>query len=239
MGRVGAQRTPRRAGSGASPARRAGSRRRRRLSASALPLLAALAAGALPAGATSAAAQTGGGSAERQASSGETEAQAERFGFGRPATPEEIAAWDLDVRPDGTGLPEGEGTAASGAPIYAVQCAVCHGPNGEGGIADRLVGYDPASTPPFGPRYEAWRGDGADVRFSVGNYWPYATTLYDYILRAMPSASPGSLAPDEVYGLVAWILAENGIIARDAVMNASTLPAVEMPARDIFVPQER
>ena len=230
MGRVGAQRTP----------RRAGSRRRRRQSASALPLLAALAAGGLPAGATSAAAQTaGGGSAERQSSSAATEAQAARFGFGRPAAPEEIAAWDLDVRPDGTGLPEGEGTAASGAPIYAAQCAACHGPNGEGGIADRLVGYDPASTPPFGPRYEAWRGDGADVRFSVGNYWPYATTLYDYILRAMPSASPGSLAPDEVYGLVAWILAENGIIDRDAVMNASTLPAVEMPARDIFVPQER
>ena len=191
----------------------------------ALAVLAALAAGvALPAAQTGAA-----GAAE----------QPERFGFGRPATAEEIGAWDLDVRPDGTGLPEGEGTAASGAPIYAAQCAACHGPNGEGGIADRLVGYDPASTPPFGPRYEAWRGDGPDARFSVGNYWPYATTLYDYILRAMPSASPGSLAPDEVYGLVAWILAENGIIARDAVMNASTLPAVEMPARDIFVAQER
>ena len=239
MGRVVARRTPPRAASGASPARRSASARRRWPSASALPLLAAFATGALPAGAMSAAAQTGAGSAERQASSGATEAQAERFGFGRPAAPEEIAAWDLDVRPDGTGLPEGDGTAASGAPIYAAQCAACHGSNGEGGIADRLVGYDPASTPPFGPRYEAWRGDRADVRFSVGNYWPYATTLYDYILRAMPSASPGSLAPDEVYGLVAWILAENGIIARDAVMNASTLPAVEMPARDVFVPQER
>ena len=165
--------------------------------------------------------------------------QAERFGFGRPAAPEEIAAWDLDVRPDGTGLPEGEGTAASGAPLYAAQCAACHGANGEGGIADRLVGYDPASAPPFGPRYEAWRGDGPDVPFSVGNYWPYATTLYDYILRAMPTNEPGTLTPDQVYGLVAWILAENGIIPRDAVMNATTLPAVEMPARDIFVPQAR
>ena len=165
--------------------------------------------------------------------------QAERFGFGRPAAPEEIAAWDLDVRPDGTGLPEGEGTAASGAPLYAAQCATCHGANGEGGIADRLVGYDPASAPPFGPRYEAWRGDGPDVPFSVGNYWPYATTLYDYILRAMPTNEPGTLTPDQVYGLVAWILAENGIIPRDAVMNATTLPAVEMPARDIFVPQAR
>ena len=201
---------------------------RRRLLA--LAGLAALAGVVLAAGVAPLAAQTG---------AAEAAEQPERFGFGRPAAAEEIAAWDLDVRPDGTGLPEGEGTAASGAPIYAAQCAACHGPNGEGGIADRLVGYDPASTPPFGPRYEAWRGDGADVRFSVGNYWPYATTLYDYILRAMPSASPGSLAPDEVYGLVAWILAENGIIDRDAVMNASTLPAVEMPARDIFVPQER
>lgn len=163
----------------------------------------------------------------------------DRFGFGRPATHEEIAAWDIDVMPDGTGLPAGEGTAASGAPVYARQCASCHGRAGEGATAAPLVGYEPESTPPFGPRYEEWRGGGADVPFTVGNYWPYATTLYDYIYRAMPSASPGTLAPDEVYGLVAWILAENGIIARDAVMNATTLPAVEMPARDVFVPQER
>ena len=162
-----------------------------------------------------------------------------RFGFGRPAAPDEIAAWDIDVMPDGAGLPEGSGTAESGAPVYAAQCAVCHGPAGEGGVADRLVGYDPESTPPFGPRYEAWRAGRDDVAFSVGNYWPYATTLFDYIRRAMPSDAPGTLAPDEVYGLVAWILAENGIVAADAVMNAETLPAVEMPARDIFVPQER
>ncbi len=162
-----------------------------------------------------------------------------RFGFGRPATAEDIAAWDIDVMPDGAGLPEGSGTAESGAPVYAAQCAVCHGPAGEGGVADRLVGYDPASTPPFGPRYEAWRAAGDDVPFSVGNYWPYATTLFDYIRRAMPTDAPGTLAPDEVYGLVAWILAENGLIAPDAVMNTETLPAVEMPARDVFVPQER
>ena len=163
----------------------------------------------------------------------------ERFGFGRAATHEEIAAWDIDVMPDGTGLPTGEGTAASGGPLYERLCASCHGPSGEGATADRLVGYEPESAPPFGPRYEAWRGEGADVPFTVGNYWPYATTLYDYIQRAMPTGAPGTLAPDEVYGLVAWILAENGIIAGDAVMNATTLAAVEMPARDIFVPQER
>lgn len=163
----------------------------------------------------------------------------ERFGIGRAATAEEIAAWDIDIMPDGEGLPEGEGTAVSGAPVYAQQCAVCHGRAGEGGIADRLVGYAPESAPPFGPRYEAWRGDGPDVPYSVGNYWPYATTLFDYIRRAMPSNAPGTLEADQVYGLVAWILAENGLIAADAVMNATTLPAVEMPARDIFVPQER
>lgn len=163
----------------------------------------------------------------------------ERFGFGRPATAEEVSAWDIDVRPDGTGLPEGAGTAASGAPIYARQCAVCHGRSGEGGVADRLVGYAPESTPPFGPRYEQWRGDGPDVPYSVGNYWPYASTLFDYVRRAMPTNAPGTLEADEVYGLVAWILAENGIIAADEVLNAATLPAVEMPARGVFVPQER
>ena len=195
-------------------------------------LLAALAsAGGGPELAAQAAGQDAGG--------GAAESMPESFGFGRAATPEEIAAWDIDVMPDGTGLPDGEGTAASGAPIYARQCAVCHGQAGEGGVADRLVGYEPESTPPFGPRYEAWRGDGPDVPYSVGNYWPYATTLYDYIHRAMPTNAPGTLEPDQVYGLVAWILAENGIIAADAVMNATTLPAVEMPARDIFVPQER
>ncbi len=162
-----------------------------------------------------------------------------RFGFGRPATAEEISAWDIDVRPDGTGLPEGEGTAASGAPIYARQCAVCHGRSGEGGVADRLVGYAPESTPPFGPRYERWRGDSPDVPYSVGNYWPYATTLFDYVRRAMPTNAPGMLEAGEVYGLVAWILAENGIIAADEVLNAATLPAVEMPARGVFVPRER
>ena len=178
-----------------------------------------------------AAAQDGGGGAEQGAP--------EQFGFGRAATAEEIAAWDIDVMPDGTGLPEGEGTAAGGGPIYGRQCAVCHGQAGEGGIADRLVGYTPETTPPFGPRYEEWRGDGPDVPYSVGNYWPYATTLFDYIRRAMPSNAPGSLEADQVYGLVAWILAENGLIGAGEVMNATTLPAVEMPARDIFVPQER
>ena len=177
--------------------------------------------------------------AAQDGASGAEQGAPEQFGFGRAATAEEIAAWDIDIMPDGTGLPEGGGTAASGAPIYARQCAVCHGQSGEGGIADRLVGYTPETTPPFGPRYEEWRGDGPDVPYSVGNYWPYATTLFDYIRRAMPSDAPGTLEADQVYGLVAWILAENGLIGADDVMNATSLPAVEMPARDIFVPQER
>ncbi len=190
----------------------------------------ALAAAGLALAAPAAAQNAGGDGAETMP---------ESFGIGRAATPEEIAAWDIDVMPDGTGLPEGEGTATSGAPIYGRQCAVCHGAAGEGGIADRLVGYTPETTPPFGPRYEEWRGDGPDVPYSVGNYWPYATTLFDYIRRAMPSNAPGTLEADQVYGLVAWILAENGLIGADEAMNATTLPAVEMPARDVFVPQER
>ena len=199
--------------------------------AAALPLAVLLMSGVGP--------QAPGRAAAQEPAAGQAPASPERFGFGRAATEAEIAAWDIDVRPDGAGLPAGSGTAASGAPIYARECASCHGAAGEGGVADPLVGYEPESAPPFGPRYEAWRGDRDDVRFTVGNYWPYATTLYDYILRAMPSDAPGTLQPDEVYGLVAWILAENGIIAQDAVMDAATLPAVEMPARDIFVPQPR
>ena len=163
----------------------------------------------------------------------------DRFGFGREATHEEIAAWDIDVMPDGAGLPEGEGTHADGTPLYLRHCASCHGRTGEGGSAEPLVGYEPGTAPPFGPRYEEWRGDGEDVPFTVGNYWPYATTLFDYIRRAMPSNAPGTLSDDEVYALTAWLLVENGIIGADAAMNATTLPQVEMPARDVFVPQER
>ena len=95
------------------------------------------------------------------------------------------------------------------------------------------------TTPPFGPRYEAWRGDRDDVPYTVGNYWPYATTLYDYINRAMPLHAPGSLEPDQVYRLVAWLLARNGIVGDDTVIDADTLPAVEMPARAVFVPDWR
>ena len=112
--------------------------------------------------------------------------------------------------------------ATDGAQTWTQFCRGCHGADGTGGIAAPVVGRDPGGRPA-----------------TVGNYWPYATTLYDYINRAMPSTAPGTLSPDQVYGLVAWILARNEIIADRAVMNAETLPAIVMPARGRFVPDDR
>jgi hypothetical protein len=153
------------------------------------------------------------------------------FGFGRPATPDEIAVWDIDVRPDGAGLPPGNGTPREGAAIYARKCAGCHGPTGTEGPFDQLVGREPRQGFPF----------GRDPRLvkTVGNYWPFATTLYDYVHRAMPLDAPSSLKPDEVYGVVAFLLWRNEIISDTGVMNAQTLPRVVMPARDRFVPDDR
>jgi len=162
-----------------------------------------------------------------------------RLGIGSPATQEQIAALDIDVRPDGAGLPPGGGTAREGAGVYAQKCAACHGANGEGGTADPLVGADPKDTLPFGPDYERWRSGRPDVPFTIGNYWPYATTVFDYVRRAMPATAPGSLTAYETYALTAWLLARNGIIAEAAVMNAATLPGVRMPARAGFVRDNR
>ena len=154
-----------------------------------------------------------------------------RFDAGRPATPAEISAWDLDVNPKGEGLPPGRGTHASGAVVYAAQCAVCHGAKGEGlAPYPKLVGRE--------PRDFAFAEDRSHVK-TVGNYWPYATTLFDYIRRAMPQMTPGTLTPDETYGVVAWILAENEIIPRDQVIDATSLPQVTMPARERFVRDDR
>lgn len=154
-----------------------------------------------------------------------------RFGFGRPATAAEIAAWDIDVGPDGTGLPPGSGTVELGSTIYAARCAACHGPTGIEGPDDHLVGRIEGDAFPFG-------SDPTQTR-TVGNYWPYATTLFDYIRRAMPFDTPGSLRADEVYSLAAYLLFLNEIVPRDAVMDAETLPAVVMPARGRFVPDDR
>jgi S-disulfanyl-L-cysteine oxidoreductase SoxD len=147
---------------------------------------------------------------------------------GRTPTKEEIQAWDIAAGPDGKGLPPGQGTAKNGAPIFAAKCAVCHGPAAEGGtIGPRLVGgkADLETLTTLRP-----------VR-SVGGYWPYATTVWDYINRAMPRNQGGTLSANEVYALTAFILAKSGIIQEDDVMDAKTLPKVQMPNRNGFVPQ--
>jgi len=157
------------------------------------------------------------------------------FGIGRTATPAEIATLDIDVRPDGLGLPAGSGNAVAGARVYAARCASCHAPEGQGTPAGAaLVGRIPNDEFPFGAE-----ASGSDARKTVGSYWPYATTLYDYVNRAMPFDKPGSLTPDEVYAVVAWTLWKNAIIGETDVMDRTTLPAVRMPARDRFVPDDR
>jgi cytochrome c len=155
------------------------------------------------------------------------------YGFGTPSTAEEIAAWDIDVRPDGKGLPSGRGSAVEGSKIYAIKCIACHGIDGAGGINDRLVVHSPDE--PFPDSNDPNAGDHR----TVGNYWPYATTLFDYIRRSMPFNMPGSLDSNEVYALTAHLLYLNHIISEDAEMNAETLPKVEMPARDSFVLDDR
>jgi len=142
--------------------------------------------------------------------------------LGVPVTAEEIASWDISVGPDGAGLPPGKGTAATGAAVYQAKCLACHGEKGAGKPSDQLVGG------------QGTLRDANAVR-TVGSYWPYATTLFDYVRRAMPYVAPQSLTPDEVYGLAAYVLFLNGIVAENDEMNATTLPKVKMPNRDNFV----
>lgn len=155
------------------------------------------------------------------------------FGFGDSASPERIAAWDIDVGPDGRGLPPGRGTAVEGAVVYAQNCAVCHGATGVEGPDDRLVARIPDDAFPFGESLEAREAK------AIGSYWPYATTLWDYTYRAMPQTAPGSLSADEVYAVTAFLLYRNQIIGEEDVIDAETLPRVVMPARDRFVPDDR
>jgi S-disulfanyl-L-cysteine oxidoreductase SoxD len=146
---------------------------------------------------------------------------------GRTPTKQEIEAWDISVGPDGKGLPAGHGTAAEGAAIFAEKCAVCHGPEGQGGkIGPRVIGgiADTETLTTLKP-----------VR-SVGGYWPYATSVWDYIRRAMPRSQSGTLTPNEVYSLTAFILSKSKIIPEDEVLNEKTLPKVQMPNRNGFVP---
>ncbi len=153
------------------------------------------------------------------------------LGIGRAATPDEIKKIDIDVMPDGRGLPDGTGTSADGAKVYAAKCASCHGPSGQGGSAERLVDRESGKNWDFATNPKLVK--------TVGNYWPYATTLFDYTQRAMPFMQPGTLTPDETYALVAFILALNKIVPEDAVMNRTTLPKVAMPSRDRFVVDNR
>jgi mono/diheme cytochrome c family protein len=153
------------------------------------------------------------------------------LGIGRPATPAEIAALDIDVGPDGAGLPPGRGTAADGGPIYAARCASCHGKTGKEGPNDVLVGRLQGDAFPFAKDPRAPK--------TIGSYWPYATTVFDYIRRAMPPDAPGSLSDGDVYNLVAFLLVQNELVPADAVIDATSLPKVKMPARDRFVPDTR
>ncbi len=153
------------------------------------------------------------------------------FSLGRAATAAEIARIDIDVNPAGVGLPLGAGTYAEGRTIYQRKCAFCHGLEAAGqGPYPRLIGK-PA--PEFG------FGRDFTIPKTIGNYWPYPTTVYDYIHRAMPYNAPGSLTPDETYSLVAYLLAGNGVIPRTLMINARTLPWVQMPARKHFVRDNR
>ena len=150
-------------------------------------------------------------------------ALAEKLGLGREASPQEVAAWDIDVRPDGQGLPKGSGTVAQGEEIFQTQCAACHGEFGEG--KDRW----PAVAGGLG----SLKNDRPDK--TVGSFWPYPATIFDYVRRAMPFGNSQSLSPDELYALTAYILSLNSIIKENDVMNAQTLPAVRMPNRDGFI----
>jgi|SRR5512134_1782762 hypothetical protein len=142
--------------------------------------------------------------------------------LGRDVTAAEIAGWDISVPPDGSGLPPGGGTAAAGATVYAAKCQSCHGEKGAGKPNDPLVGGQGTLASPRPVR-------------TIGSYWPYATTVFDYVRRAMPYQQSQSLTNDEVYAVTAYLLHLNGIIAESEVMNARTLPQVKMPNRNNFI----
>ncbi len=144
------------------------------------------------------------------------------YDLGRPATPDEIARWNIDIDPAGAGLPPGAGSVREGAAVYARRCAACLGDRGQGGPMDRLAGG--AGT----------IGTSKPVK-TVGSFWPYATTLYDYVRRAMPFDAPQSLSPADVYAVCAYVLFLNGLVTEDAVLDARSLLQVRMPNQHAFV----
>lgn len=178
-------------------------------------------------------APTGSGPAATLAGTTATASDGPTYGLGRPAGPQAIALVDTDVSPDATGLPEGRGSVAEGATLFQAQCANCHGANGEGmgKVYPALMASGPADM-------AAFARDPKLVR-AIGNYWSHATSVFDYIRRAMPLTAPGSLTDDQVYALTAYLLAANDVIAKDATLDKAALTAVVMPARDRFVPDDR
>src|SRR5258708_16623248 len=148
------------------------------------------------------------------------------YGIGRIATPAEIAGWNIDIGRDGSGLPPGSGTVSHGREVCEQQCAACHGEKGEGGVGDKLVGG------------QGTIATAKPVR-TVGSYWPYAPTLFDYIRRAMPQNAPQSLSNEDVYAVSAYILNRNGLLPAAATLDAKTLSAIKMPNRSMFVGDPR
>jgi S-disulfanyl-L-cysteine oxidoreductase SoxD len=152
-------------------------------------------------------------------------AAAEGPNLGQPISQSDLAPWDLTIMPDGTGLPPGSGTPALGKQLFADNCAICHGDNGKGGIVEAVVADNP---PPL---------SGPGSIKSIGNFWPAATTIFDFIRRAMPFTQPLTLTDDQVYALTAYLLNINKVIGDTEVMDAKSLPQVKMPNRDNFFPE--
>src|ERR1700761_5830191 len=153
-------------------------------------------------------------------------AESGKFGLGRVPADKEISGWNIDIGRDGQGLPPGSGSVQEGRALFAEKCAACHGEKGEGGVGDKLVGGQGtlASTKPVK---------------TVGSFWPYAPTLFDYIRRAMPMNAPQSLSDDDVYAVSGYVLHLNGLVPDGAVLDARSLAAIRMPNRDGFVPDPR
>ncbi|HWC45845.1 MAG TPA: cytochrome c [Casimicrobiaceae bacterium] len=163
------------------------------------------------------------------ATSAASAAERNTFGFGTTPTEAELGAF-VSPLPDGRGMPQGSGSVLEGKSVYQQQCASCHGEKLQGGIGDRLIGG----------RGTLVNDDSRKAPIkTVESYWPYATTLFDYIKRAMPLTAPGSLSDDQVYGLTAYILSEANVVPDDVIMNAETLPKVVMPNRDGFIADHR
>jgi cytochrome c len=158
-----------------------------------------------------------------------------RLGLGREVPTHEVAKLDRDIGPDGAELPPGSGSVAEGAKLFAARCASCHGAKGEGmqGGYPELIGR-PANAEGF-----KFGASETNLDRTIGNYWPYATTVFDYVRRAMPQLTPGKLTDAEVYSLTAFLLAYNDVIPKDATLDAESLRAVKMPYRDKFVPDNR